>query len=163
MAFLLFGFGQFLYSQIGMQVEKLLPGIPEGQRHQVLAQMQIDLDKKPETERSSGIFITQVGDYNRANAAVSAAENQLALKQGGTANIIELRANVKQLEGEVVQQGSGNYILDFFNDPKLEVPLGVKQTGNNLHFERHGTNSIGSKIKIDMNGSSRSVIVRNFK
>ncbi len=38
----------------------------------------------------------------------------------------------------------------------------VVQKGTNLRVEKYGTNSIGANMKINMDGTNRTVIIRNF-
>jgi len=44
----------------------------------------------------------------------------------------------------------------------IAASIELNQTGNNLHFERFGSNDIGDNLQFNMTGESRTIVVRNF-
>lgn len=110
-----------------------------------------------------GVYLQQIGDRNSASVDISSKQIDLQLVQNGNDNFLGIWATARTVEGNVIQNGNNNFAFDFADDPDLELPLNLSQTGDGHHFESHGINSIGNKLKFNMTGDSRMIIVRNFK
>lgn len=129
--------------------------------------LMLDLYAKPERTKQhpvrNSVHIQQVGDYNRIDTQLKTEKSKLNYTQNGNYNSIHAKVNAKTFESTIVQNGDRHRAFDFSNSPGKDVHLKLNQQGNNHHFEKFGSNSIGDKIKFQMKGDSRSLIVRNFK
>ncbi|SKB65537.1 hypothetical protein SAMN05660776_2314 [Salegentibacter holothuriorum] len=121
------------------------------------------IEQKEFKQPTNEIFINQIGDRNQVSTTVRVQENKSVYIQTGNYNNIYSNVNAKTLTSSIIQDGDRNKVFSFVNRPAEEVSLELNQQGNNHHFEQFGSNSIGNKMKFQMNGESRSLIVRNFK
>lgn len=121
------------------------------------------LDQQKNVTEGNTVVVEQVGNNNITYSFTFTGKNELRLFQYGDDNEISVLANARKLEGEIVQNGYNNYSFDFVHDSRQDLEIGLIQEGNNHHFERHGSNSIGNHLKFKMSGDSNSIIVRNFK
>ncbi len=112
---------------------------------------------------SNNVYIAQVGEGNATYVNISAKESSLDINQEGGYNTVSIEANVRSVEGTIIQNGNNNFALNLASDTNLDVPINIRQDGNGLNFESYGVNSIGSKLKFEMTGDANSIIVRNFK
>lgn len=112
---------------------------------------------------SNQVFIDQVGRQNSANVQVTARETNVQYNQSGIGNSIDVSVNLQTYNSVVNQSGNYNQVFDQMWDSEANASLQLNQQGENLHFERFGTNSIGNKLEFNMTGNARSIIVRNFK
>ena len=73
--------------------------------------------------------------------------------------------NISTLKDQtnIVQHGNNNYLMDNVFSPDSEISLNLMQKGNDLHFERFGSNSIGDNLQFNMTGNFKTLIIRNFK
>lgn len=110
------------------------------------------------------VYIQQVGVGNYAKAMVASQKSKVEYRQQGDFNYINFDVQAHNVEKVVHQKGDSNRAFGFFNGvPETAVGLQLFQNGNNQHFEQFGTNSIGEKMQLKMNGNTNSIIVRNFK
>ncbi|SHG69876.1 hypothetical protein SAMN05444483_1238 [Salegentibacter echinorum] len=112
---------------------------------------------------SNQVFIDQVGRQNNANLQITARESNIQYKQAGIGNSIDVSVNLQSYNSTVNQVGDYNHVFDQMWDNGANASLQLNQQGENLHFERFGSNSIGNKLEFNMTGNARSIIVRNFK
>lgn len=120
----------------------------------------------PDMNRSntnSQVFIEQIGDGNKFYSFTFSEQSDLRVFQDGNENIISVLANTKKLDGEIIQHGNNNYSFNFAHDPNRDLNITLLQEGDNHHFERHGSNSIGNDLQFRMTGESQTIIVRNFQ
>jgi len=111
---------------------------------------------------NNGIFISQIGENNIVNTEVH-GQSSISLNQQGSKNYVELNLEMHSIEGNIHQNGNGNFFyLNVFNPDDVLI-LNIKQEGNNHHFESHGSNSISDNLNFKMTGDSRTIIVRNFQ
>lgn len=113
--------------------------------------------------QNNEVFIQQIGNGNNINSQVSAEKRTLNYTQLGDYNSINVKVNAEKIQQNIIQNGNANNVFDFSNAPSQEVSLNLSQNGNNLHFERYGSNSIGDKLEFNMTGNSKSIIIRNFQ
>lgn len=108
------------------------------------------------------IFIQQIGNDNVVKANTKSDKSNIALSQNGDQNKIYLDVAAKNIEEKVLQEGDSNYFLDFSPYGVDLHSVEVVQQGNNQNITLFGGNSISEKIKINMQGDSKTIIVRNF-
>lgn len=108
------------------------------------------------------VFLTQIGEGNQVRVAVSAQTSDIKVLQNGDNNDVNLKYQVKSVFTDLQQNGNNNYILDYSIDPNQEVSLDLKQNGDNLNFERFGTNEISKNIKFTQTAASPTIIIRSF-
>ncbi len=109
------------------------------------------------------IFLEQIGDDNSIGVHITSERRNINLIQNGNENYINLTSNVKSVSADVVQNGNNNFLMDDVFGVSQDISLQLKQNGDNLHFERHGSNSIGDNLKFEINGNSKAIIIRNFQ
>lgn len=109
------------------------------------------------------VFIEQVGNGNSVTSKINAENSVVKYSQHGNQHTANVHIHSKTYQGNITQKGNNNNVFDNAYAPTEEVSLNLSQNGRNLHFERHGSNSIGDKLNFKMNGSNKSIIVRNFK
>lgn len=119
--------------------------------------------KNNDLQVDNQIFIQQIGQANTIEANTSSGNKDLKLIQYGNRNYISFQSNAEKLQGAIVQKGDNNTSFDFSMNPGQDISTDVLQQGNNLHFERYGSNSIGNDLKFIQTGDTKSIIVRNFK
>lgn len=119
--------------------------------------------KNNDLQVGNQIFIQQIGQGNNIEANTSSGNKDLKLIQYGNKNFISLKSNAENLHGAIVQKGDNNTSFDFTTNSSQDISTDLLQQGNNLHFERYGSNSIGNDLKFIQSGDTKSIIVRNFK
>ena len=119
--------------------------------------------QKENKQVNNEVFINQIGDRNQVYTSVRAQENKSVYIQNGNFNNIYSNVSAKTFTSSIVQNGDRHKAFNFVNSPGEEISLELNQQGKNHHFEQFGSNSIGNNLKFQMNGDSRSLIVRNFK
>ncbi|SKB42318.1 hypothetical protein SAMN05660903_00637 [Salegentibacter salinarum] len=110
----------------------------------------------------NNVFIRQVGEGNNVTANISANNTAVSYTQEGNFNHIGVDVNVEDYQSTINQNGNNNNFFDQMYNSDTGASMELNQTGDNLHFERFGSNSIGDKLQFNMTGESRSIIVRNF-
>ena len=113
--------------------------------------------------QGSSLFLTQIGEDNQARVQVSAQDSDINILQNGNDNGVNLEYQVKSVFADLQQEGNNNYILDYSFDKNQEISLDLKQNGDNLNFERFGTNEMSKNIKFTQTVASPTIIVRSFK
>lgn len=111
----------------------------------------------------SSVFLTQIGEANKARVAVSAEASDINVLQNGNQNEVDLQYDVKTVAADLEQNGDNNYLLDYTIDPSQNISLDVTQNGDNLNFERFGTNELSKNIKFTQTAASPTIIIRSFK
>jgi len=136
---------------------ELMRGSETIQKGQVLRQQQMQNSR-------NAIFINQVGAGNTVNAQLRASESATSsFQQNGDSNAINTTIIAKNIQNNINQNGINNQVIDYANAPNKDISLNLSQQGNDLYFERFGSNSIGDNLQFNMTGSFKSIIVRNFK
>ncbi len=112
---------------------------------------------------SSSVFIEQIGNNNTLIANTTSQTSDLNFSQRGDSNSIFLDISVaNDIQQDVMQQGNRNQFFNITTNPFGSHSAEVIQNGNNQDVTIYGNNSISDKIKINMQGDDRSVIVRSF-
>lgn len=113
--------------------------------------------------QGSSVFLVQVGENNQARVAVAAQSSDINVLQNGNDNDVNLTYQVASVFTELQQNGNNNYILDYSIDSEQDISIDLKQNGDNLNFERFGTNEISKNIKFTQTAASPTIIIRSFK
>jgi len=110
----------------------------------------------------NSVFINQVGLDNQINVKIESISSTINLFQNGDNNNILLDVKSDRIEALVIQDGDNNRFLDFSSFGNEFHSAEVIQQGNDQNLTWFGGNSISEKIKINMLGDSKTIIVRNF-
>ena len=106
--------------------------------------------------------IQQIGDYNFLSTYSKFENGIVEYYQIGNFNIIESQSSISNLSETIVQEGNNNSAYNYtFGNVKSDE-LELMQSGNNLIFERFGTNSLTDNIKVKMQGNAKTIIIRSF-
>lgn len=108
------------------------------------------------------VFINQIGIDNEVLVKTQSINNDIVLNQNGTQNKIYLDVIADNVEESISQLGNYNYVLDYSTLGAELHSLEVLQTGNNQSLTWFGGNSISENLKVNMQGESKTIIVRNF-
>lgn len=111
---------------------------------------------------SSSVFIDQIGSNNDAEIRVTAQTSFLNILQNGFSNTMLIDATALEITQNIIQNGEDNRFYNFSNNPSAVQSLEVIQNGVNQDITVFGSNSLSEKLKINMQGNDRSIIVRNF-
>lgn len=114
------------------------------------------------TLNENRVLIQQVGEGNNIDATIRSQSSNVSYNQNGDFNYIGIKVNVEDYTSTINQQGNNNNIFDQIYNTNAAASIELNQTGNNLHFERFGSNDIGDNLQFNMMGESRTIVVRNF-
>lgn len=114
------------------------------------------------TLTGSSVFVRQIGEFNQANLRVSANASDINIQQNGDDNLAELEYQVNTAITNIQQNGNSNRIQDFVIDRTEDVSLDLVQEGNNMNFERSGSNALTRSLKFKQTTSYQTIIVRSF-
>ncbi len=110
----------------------------------------------------SSVFINQIGSNNEAQVKVNAANSFVNLLQNGLSNLMLVDVTAAEINQNLTQNGESNRFYNFSNNPSAIQNMEILQNGINQDITIFGSNSLSENIKINMQGSDRSLIVRNF-
>ncbi|MFD2565164.1 hypothetical protein [Aquimarina rubra] len=111
---------------------------------------------------NSSVFIQQIGTGNQVFSNITAQSSDIRLSQNGEQNLIEIDETSKEIEKFITQNGNNNIVTDFSFNPNMSTSLELIQEGDNLSFERFGSNELSKNLKFKMTGNNRTIIVRSF-
>ncbi|MHA7058411.1 hypothetical protein ACWGOQ_0014405 [Aquimarina sp. M1] len=111
---------------------------------------------------NNAVFIQQIGTGNQVFSNIVAQSSDIRLSQNGERNLIEIDETSKEIEKIITQNGTNNIVTDFSFNPDISTSLELMQEGNNLSFERFGSNELSKNLKFTMTGNNRTIIVRSF-
>ena len=110
----------------------------------------------------SSVFINQIGSNNDAQIKVSANSSFVNALQNGFSNLMLIDVTAFDITQNITQNGESNSFYNFSNNPSAIQNMEILQNGINQDITIFGSNSLSENIKITMQGSDRSLIVRNF-
>lgn len=113
-------------------------------------------------DRVNSVFIQQIGVNNSVFSNVIAESSDIKIFQSGKDNSVEINESAKVVEKIITQNGNNNAIRDFSFDPNISTNLELIQDGNNLIFERLGSNELSKSLRFRMSGEAQTIIVRSF-
>ncbi|MBP2830846.1 hypothetical protein J8281_01495 [Aquimarina sp. U1-2] len=111
---------------------------------------------------NNAIFIQQIGVNNSVVSTIDAESSTIRINQEGNENNIELEESALEIEKLISQTGNNNRVFDVSINPGMSTSLELIQEGNNLIFERFGTNELTKSLKFRMAGDAQTIIVRSF-
>lgn len=110
----------------------------------------------------NSVFIRQIGESNIVAAGIQSNASDINIAQNGDLNNIQLQYNVDKVVTDLTQNGNSNLIKDYVIDPNAEVSLELQQNGDNLTFDKFGSNNITKNIKFTQTEASPTIIIRSF-
>jgi len=122
-----------------------------------------DLPTRNQQLENNSVFLQQVGDFNQVSVFASTAASDINISQQGDANFVNLDYRANTAIANILQQGNENVLIDFVNNPTEDVSLDLQQQGDNLTFERFGTNSITRSLQFIQTEASPTIIIRSFQ
>jgi len=111
----------------------------------------------------NSIFLTQIGDLNITSISSNTTSSEIQVTQRGNSNFTALDYRANTIVTNVTQDGNFNLIRDFVNNPTEDASLDLLQQGDNLTFERFGTNSITRSLRFVQTEASPTIIIRSFQ
>lgn len=158
----LFIFGN-IFSQNTENEESIIPEIHE--RFITIAQLENNLTKTKKGatfSETNTVFIQQIGYNNSIFSTINARSSDINIRQDGKQNIIDINETSRDIEKIITQTGDYNTVTDFSFNPEISTHLELVQEGNNLYFERLGSNELSKNLQFKMTGNNRSIIIRSF-
>lgn len=110
----------------------------------------------------NNIFISQAGKNNNIRAEISSHDAIVEIDQSGDENGVQMKIEADIIRGVVTQTGYDNQVFDYVPQSDEPVVFHYKQRGNFQHIESYGSNSISNRIKVELVGDSKAIIIRNF-
>lgn len=111
---------------------------------------------------NNAVFIQQIGTGNQVFSNITAQSSDIRLSQNGEQNLIDINETSNEIEKFISQNGNNNRVTDFSFNPDISTNLEILQEGDNLSFERFGSNELSKNLKFKMTGNARTIIVRSF-
>lgn len=110
----------------------------------------------------NSVFINQIGENNDAAINVNALNSLINILQNGVGNLTMVDIKAFDVTQNINQNGEENRFYNFSNNPEAIQNLEIIQTGINQDITIFGENSLSEKIKINMQGNDKSLVIRNF-
>ncbi len=114
------------------------------------------------SEGVNSIFIQQVGANNVVLSNIIAESSDIKIFQNGDQNTVEIEESAREIEKVITQNGNNNSVIDFSFNSEISTNLQLIQEGDNLIFERFGSNELSKNLKFKMSGDAKTIIVRSF-
>ncbi|SHJ21379.1 hypothetical protein [Aquimarina spongiae] len=111
---------------------------------------------------TNAVFIQQIGTDNVVLANIAAESSDIKIFQQGNENSVAIEETAREIEKQITQLGNNNSVVDFSFNPDTATNLELVQDGNNLIFERFGTNELSKNLKFRMTGDARTIVIRSF-
>lgn len=135
------------------------------ERFITLSQLQNNAAEQVARENLAGnnaVFIQQIGSDNQVFSNITAQSSDIRIIQNGDQNLIDINENSSEIQKLITQNGNNNTIIDFSFNPNATTNLDIIQEGNNILFERFGSNELSNSLQFRITGNNRTVIVRGF-
>lgn len=132
---------------------------------QVLNDLGFETNFAPDPSTIVGNLVTiqQIGDLNNVSVSTTTASSDIAIIQNGNTNDIELSYTTNSVFARLNQQGNSNQVIDFVANPNADPALDLTQQGDNLSFERYGTNNLTNSLQFTQTEASPAIIVRSYQ
>ncbi len=111
---------------------------------------------------SNNIFIEQIGSGNLTQVNTNTSTSDINAIQNGNGNSIRTTVAALGIIETIRQQGDNHHFAEFANTPSLEIQRQVDQIGNGQNLTIHGNNSISDHMRLTMEGSTKTIVIRNF-
>jgi hypothetical protein len=111
---------------------------------------------------SNNVYIAQIGMNNMARVISSSEISDIKVMQYGDDNQAYFQAAASTIETSLVQNGNNHgiyYSNPFYIDSHKSQ---ITQQGNGQNIEWYGGNAISEKMEVSMQGTSQSIIIRNY-
>lgn len=128
----------------------------------ILPEINTTTDRSILSNGVNTVFIQQIGSGNKVVSNIVAESSDITILQKGGQNNIEINESAKEIEKSITQSGDNNSVIDFSFNRDISTKLELIQDGNNLIFERFGSNDLSKNLKFKMSGEARTIIVRSF-
>ncbi|EZH72733.1 hypothetical protein ATO12_21605 [Aquimarina atlantica] len=129
---------------------------------QVNSVLSVGAESSPLSNGVNTVFIQQIGTSNAVLSNIIAESSDIKILQKGDQNLVEINESAREIEKSIIQTGNNNSVTDFSFNPDISTNLELIQEGNNLIFERFGSNELSKNLKFKMSGDARTIIVRSF-
>ena len=116
----------------------------------------------PEIANRRVTVVRQIGDFNTVNSQTISETADLGYLQIGDANTIESFSSIRSYSERIIQQGNDNEVLNYSFGPVDSATFNLIQSGNNLTFQKIGTNSQTDNMSFRLTGADRTVIIRSY-
>lgn len=130
---------------------------------------QVELNKSAEIPFGDAVnnsrnvtIIQQIGKQNKAISNSKSDASSINFLQIGNNNFIESTHSILNTTERIIQNGNDNDVINFSFGNVNTSSLNLLQNGNNLSFEKFGTNSLTDKISVKVTGNNQTVIIRSF-
>ena len=132
---------------------------------EILLSLGIDNSPNLRNQEITGnsIFLTQIGDLNLTAINANTNSSEIQVTQQGNSNFTILDYSANSIVTNITQNGDFNLITDFVNKPIEDASLDLIQDGDNLTFERFGTNSITRSLQFVQTEASPTIIIRSYQ
>ncbi|WP_074408922.1 MULTISPECIES: hypothetical protein [Aquimarina] len=124
--------------------------------------LSVGAESLPLSNGVNAVFIQQIGTSNAVLSTIIAESSDIKILQKGDQNLVEINESAREIEKSIIQTGNNNSVTDFSFNPDISTNLELIQEGNNLIFERFGSNELSKNLKFKMSGDARTIIVRSF-
>ncbi|XLS27909.1 hypothetical protein ACJD0Z_11950 [Flavobacteriaceae bacterium M23B6Z8] len=111
---------------------------------------------------NSQVYILQQGAFNNASITTIGADIEISILQNGNRNQATIQTDNVSLNERVLQNGNDNTVISYYFGYDQPVTSEVIQNGNNLTLEKYGVNSYTDRIRVNMQGEARTVIIRSY-
>lgn len=111
---------------------------------------------------SNSVYIDQIGSENTVISTTHSQTSDINLLQRGNGNTMFLDITANEIIQNILQQGNDNDYFNITSNPSGTHAVDLIQNGNNQDFTMYGSNTISERLKINMTGDNRSLIIRNF-
>lgn len=111
----------------------------------------------------NSLSLRQIGEYNQVRAKISATASEINLVQNGDYNLSDLEYKVNTAVSTLTQNGDSNTIKDYVYNSAEDISLDLLQEGDNLYFERFGSNDLTKSLQFKQTEASPTIIIRSFQ
>lgn len=112
--------------------------------------------------RGNNVNITQVGSRNFARVVVFSENSELIMQQHGASNNAILDLKGTSIDYSLAQKGTYNFMAEYSRSSNIEISRSLMQNGDRNNVVIHGANSLTKDLKLNIQGNSKTVIIRNF-
>lgn len=110
----------------------------------------------------NSVYIQQIGTNNSSLVDITATDGQFELLQNGNANRAKITVVGETLNHTLLQNGNNNLLMEYGNTPNLDLERNIIQNGNNQGVFIYGSNTLTDKLFLNVQGSSKTITIRNF-
>ncbi|MAO09073.1 MAG: hypothetical protein CL596_10200 [Alteromonas sp.] len=111
----------------------------------------------------NSLSLRQIGDYNQVRVNSSATASEINVTQNGDYNLTNLEYKVNTVVADLTQNGDNNLIKDYVYDSSEDIYLNLQQDGDNLTFDKFGSNELTKSLQFRQTEASPKIIIRSFQ